>query len=157
MNEAEDATLRALQEPSADPLTRPRLFVTLGLVYRALDRRTNAQLAFEHALEAFEAHPFLSRDTEALRAVYGNLAELHVEEGSVATAIGMIEQLLIQYPEDSQDRPRILNWLGNCCAALGADTQARGYYEQVLATAGVRDEDAADARAGLAELPPRQS
>src|SRR5262249_20227704 len=127
-------------------------FITLGLIYRGLNRRDAAVKAFKQVLDMLPADTVLNQDTEVLSAVYGNLAELHCEEGKVATAIGMLERLL-ECAKDKPERPRVLNWLGNCHAALRAHAQARRYYEEVLALARVSAEDAADARAGLAGLP----
>jgi hypothetical protein len=45
------------------------------------------------------------------------LAELYYGGGDLAAATGRLEQLLTQYPEDSPDHHRILNWLARRHAA----------------------------------------
>lgn len=153
-SEAEDAVMRALQYSSADPMTRPALHLTLGLIQRGANQLPAALGAFEQARTELQSRPLGAWDPELLRAIYGNLAELYYQGGDLAGAIGMIEQLLTQYPEASPDRPRILNWLGRCHEARGSYDEARRHYEQVLASPIAGDEDRADAQEGLAALPP---
>ncbi len=152
-SEAEDAVMRALQYSSADPMTRPALHLTLGLIQRGANQLPAALRAFEQAQTELQSRPLGAWDPELLRAIYGNLAELYDEGGDLAAAIGLIEQLLTQYPEDSPDRHRIMNWLGHCHAGSGSYREARQYYEQVLASPVVRDDDKIDAEAALARLP----
>lgn len=152
-SEAEKAAEQALQYSSIDPPTRPVLHLTLGMNRRRANQLPAALSAFEQARAELQIRPLGAWDPELLRAIYWNLAELYYGAGELAAAIGTLEQLLTQCPEDSSDRHRILNWLGRCHADLGARSQARRYYEQVLASPIAGDEDRGDAREGLAALP----
>jgi tetratricopeptide (TPR) repeat protein len=149
---AEDTVLQALQYSKADPLTRPNLYETLGMLRRETGKVSGAKWAFEQALKSLEMNPYGTGSTEHLKMIYGNLAELHREEGHVSAAISMFEQLLAQYPEESTDRPRILNLLGECHAAAGSYQEARRLYRRVLASPNVNEEDRQHAQDRLAVI-----
>jgi tetratricopeptide (TPR) repeat protein len=100
-SEAEDAAVQGLQNSGVDPLTRPALHLALGLIRRGANQRPAALRAFEQARTELQSRPLRAWDPELLRAIYGNLAELYYEGGDLAAAIGMFEQLLTQYPEDT--------------------------------------------------------
>jgi tetratricopeptide (TPR) repeat protein len=147
--EAKDATTQALEYSAFDPLTRPVLYNTLGLILRAMNRPSDAETAFEQALDALRMDPFRSGNRELLRTIYGNLAEVHYEMGKLDAAIRRFEQLLTQYPDTPY---RILNCLADCHAANGSYDEARRFYEQVLSSPMADDEERVYAKDGLAVL-----
>lgn len=150
--DARDAAVQALEYSAFDPLTRPVLYNTLGLILRALNQPSEAERAFEQALEVLRTDPFRSGNRELLRTIYGNLAEVHYELGKFDAAIRRFEQLLSQYSDASSARYRVLNCLGDCHAAKGSYDEARRFYERVLASPVVDDEERTYAKDGLAAL-----
>lgn len=150
---AEQTVMEALRYAESDKGVLPSLYVTLGLIRRNAGHAAEARQAFEEALRALEAHPFLSEDREFLRTIYGNLADLHYDARNVAEAIGLYERVLTEYPDDDSGRHRALISLGHCYAASGSPDRARWYYEQVLASPVVSDEYRGYAYDALAALP----
>jgi len=152
LREAEDTLTQALECSHADPLTRPLLYVTQGLIRQGMQQPASALESFERALHALRDHPLEVRDQEILKTIYGNLAELHYANANLREAIGALKQLLIQYNDDGEDRHRILNWLGTCQATIGAAGEARRCFEEVLASPLVNDVEKTEAKDGLTRL-----
>jgi tetratricopeptide (TPR) repeat protein len=150
MPEAESATQEALRHAEDDRGTLPNLYLTLGLIQRAGNRRDEARASFEAGLRLLREQP---DDWELTRTLYWHKAELHFEMGNLPEAVATLQQLLGYCPEDGIDRRRAHLWLGECHANLGRSAEARSHYEQVLISPGASSEERAAAREGLTALP----
>jgi tetratricopeptide (TPR) repeat protein len=141
LREAERAAREALEHSAHDPLTRPRLYLTLGLIQRESDHYAEAEVSLVAAVEALREDPWLTADRETLRAIYGNLAEIQYEGGNLRQGAATLNNLLAQYPEDGPERNRILIRLGDCYIAMGRTTEARPYYEEVMRSPAATDQE----------------
>jgi tetratricopeptide (TPR) repeat protein len=81
LDEAAEAVAEALRLSIEDPLTRPALFVTSGLIARDRADDAAAKRAFEAAAGVLREQPPEHRDREAAKAIYGNLAEVACAAG----------------------------------------------------------------------------
>jgi tetratricopeptide (TPR) repeat protein len=153
LTEASDVATQALVYSEFDPLTRPVLHNTLGLIERAAGRRHEARQSFEAALGVLRHDPFRAGSSELLGTIYGNLAELYYETGNFDGAIAMFRELLGQYREDSAFYWQVVTCLADCHAAKGSYEEARRYYREVLMAEAAEDEQRASAGEGLAALP----
>lgn len=155
--DAEEAMKHALSYSGRDlAMERPTMYVTLGLIQRALHKPVEARRSLEGALSALReaashGDPDYLRERE--RDVYWYLAELHYETRNYREAASVLTKLLTEHPED-RDRHRALLWRGQCSANLGLPEQARRDYERVLTSPAASDEERAAANEGLADLPP---